>query len=109
MRRAADKLLADIGLPSLPASLFASEAMLADLILQPCTPLFEFPLRESEEKVHFIGALLPSGAGDVPAPIKEAKKAGRKMSSSARERSPTTIWASYWLRRSSVSATAKTS
>jgi UDP:flavonoid glycosyltransferase YjiC (YdhE family) len=79
MRRAADKLLADIGLPSLPASLFASEAMLADLILQPCTPLFEFPLRESEEKVHFIGALLPSGAGDVPAQIKEAKKAGRKL------------------------------
>jgi UDP:flavonoid glycosyltransferase YjiC (YdhE family) len=79
MRRAADKLLADIGLPSLPASLFASEAMLADLILQPCTPLFEFPLRESEEKLHFIGALLPSGAGDVPAQIKEAKKAGRKI------------------------------
>jgi UDP:flavonoid glycosyltransferase YjiC (YdhE family) len=79
MRSAADKLLADIGLPSLPASLFASEAMLADLILQPCTPLFEFPLRESEEKLHFIGALLPSGAGDVPAQIKEAKKAGRKI------------------------------
>jgi UDP:flavonoid glycosyltransferase YjiC (YdhE family) len=79
IRRAADKLLADIGLPSLPASLFASEAMLADLILQPCTPLFEFPVCESEEKLHFIGALLPSGAGDVPAQIKEAKKAGRKI------------------------------
>jgi UDP:flavonoid glycosyltransferase YjiC (YdhE family) len=79
MRRAAEKMLADIGLPSLPASLFASEAMLADLILQPCTPIFEFPLRESEEKLHFIGALLPSGAGDVPAQIKEAKKAGRKI------------------------------
>ncbi len=79
MRRAADKMLADIGLPPLPASLFASEAMLADLILQPCTPVFEFPLRESEEKLHFIGALLPSGAGDVPAEIKGAKKAGRKI------------------------------
>ena len=79
MRRAADKMLTDIGLPSLPASLFASEAMLADLILQPCTPLFEFPLRESEERLHFIGALLPSGAGDVPAQIKEAKEAGRKI------------------------------
>jgi UDP:flavonoid glycosyltransferase YjiC (YdhE family) len=64
---------------SLPASLFASEAMLADLILQPCTPLFEFPLREAEEKLHFIGALLPSGAGNVPAEIKEAKKGGRKI------------------------------
>ena len=79
MRRAADKMLAGIGLPPLPASLFASEAMLADLILQPCTPLFEFPLREAEEKLHFIGALLPSGAGDVPAEIKGAKKAGRKI------------------------------
>lgn len=81
MRRAAEKMLAGIGLrlPSLPASLFAPAAMLADLILQPCSPLFEFPLRESEEKLHFIGALLPSGAGDVPAEIKEAKKAGRKI------------------------------
>ena len=79
MRRAADKMLADIGLPSLPGSLFASGAMLADLILQPCAPGFEFPLRESEERLHFIGGLLPSGAGDVPAEIKEAKKAGRKI------------------------------
>jgi UDP:flavonoid glycosyltransferase YjiC (YdhE family) len=79
MRRAADKMLADIGLPPLPGSLFASGAMLADLILQPCAPGFEFPLRESEERLHFIGGLLPSGAGDVPAEIKEAKKAGRKI------------------------------
>jgi UDP:flavonoid glycosyltransferase YjiC (YdhE family) len=79
LRRVADKMLADIGLPPLPASLFASEALLADLILQPCAPLFEFPLREPEERLHFIGALLPSGAGDVPAHIKEAKKAGRKI------------------------------
>ncbi len=79
MQRAAEKMLAGIGLPPLPASLFASGAMLADLILQPCTPLFEFPLREAEEKLHFIGPLLPSGAGDVPAEIKGAKKAGRKI------------------------------
>jgi UDP:flavonoid glycosyltransferase YjiC (YdhE family) len=79
MRRAADKMLADIGLPSLPGSLFASGAMLADLILQPCAPGFEFPLRESEERLHFIGGLLPSGAGDVPVEIKEAKKNGRKI------------------------------
>jgi UDP:flavonoid glycosyltransferase YjiC (YdhE family) len=79
IRRAADKLLADIGLPPLPASFMESSAALADLILQPCTPSFEFPLREPEEKLHFIGALLPSGAGDVPEQIKEAKKAGRKI------------------------------
>jgi UDP:flavonoid glycosyltransferase YjiC (YdhE family) len=79
MRRATDKVLADIGLPPLPTSVFASLAVLADLILQPCTPGFEFPLREPEEKLYFIGALLPSGAGDVPAQIKEAKKAGRKI------------------------------
>jgi UDP:flavonoid glycosyltransferase YjiC (YdhE family) len=79
LRRTADKMLADIGLPPLPASLFASPAVLADLILQPCTPSFEFPLREPQEKLHFIGALLPSGAGDVPEQIKEAKKAGRKI------------------------------
>jgi hypothetical protein len=44
MRNAADKLLAEIGLPSLPAWIFESGAVLADLILQPCTPGFEFPL-----------------------------------------------------------------
>jgi len=79
MGRVADQMLADIGQPSLPAWLFTSEAVLADLILQPCSPGFEFPLREPEEKLHFIGALLPSGTGDVPAQIKEAKKAGRKI------------------------------
>jgi UDP:flavonoid glycosyltransferase YjiC (YdhE family) len=79
LRRTADKMLADIGLPSLPTSLFASEAVLADLILQPCTPLFEFPLRYPEERLHFIGALLPSDVGDAPAQIKEAKRAGRKI------------------------------
>jgi UDP:flavonoid glycosyltransferase YjiC (YdhE family) len=79
LRRAADKILADIGLPPLPGSIFASGAMLADLILQPCAPSFEFPLHEPEERLHFIGPLLPSGAGDVPVQIKETKKAGRKI------------------------------
>src|SRR5215469_159035 len=79
LRRAADKLLADIGLPPLPTTVFASAAVLADLILQPCTPGFEFPLLEPEEKLHFIGSLLPRGAGDVPEQIKEAKEAGRKI------------------------------
>jgi UDP:flavonoid glycosyltransferase YjiC (YdhE family) len=79
IKRTADKFLADIGLPPLPGWFTRSGAMLADLILQPCTPSFEFPVDEHEEKLHFIGALLPSGAGDVPAQIKDAKKAGRKI------------------------------
>jgi UDP:flavonoid glycosyltransferase YjiC (YdhE family) len=79
IRRVADKFLADIGLPPFPDSFVKTGAILADLILQPCTPSFEFPLREPQEKLHFIGALLPSGAGDVPEQIKEAKKAGRKI------------------------------
>src|SRR5262249_25004066 len=79
LRRVADKMLADNGLPSLPTSLYASEAVLADLILQPCTPSLEFLLRAPEERLHFIGALLPTGNGDVPEQIKEAKKAGRKI------------------------------
>ncbi len=72
--------IAALGLPPLPTLLFRSGAILADLILQPCTPGFEFPLLESEEKLHFIGCLLPKGAsGDVPAAIKEAKETGRKI------------------------------
>ena len=51
MRSAADKMLADIGLPPLPASLFASEAMLADLILQPCTPALRVPAARIRRKV----------------------------------------------------------
>jgi UDP:flavonoid glycosyltransferase YjiC (YdhE family) len=79
LRRVADRMLADISLRSLPTSFFASEAALADLILQPCTPGFEFPLREPEGKLRFIGALLPTGAGDVPDQIKKAKDAGLKI------------------------------
>ena len=71
--------LAEIGVPLLPTFLFRSVAVLADLILQPCIPSFEFPLREPEERLHFIGGLLPNGAGDVPVEIKKAKKAGRKI------------------------------
>ncbi|MBB6147395.1 MGT family glycosyltransferase [Silvibacterium bohemicum] len=75
----ADRLLAELGLPGLPGTVFASGALLADIILQPCAPSFEFPLREPAKKVHFIGALLPQGAGDVPPGLKEAKDAGRKI------------------------------
>ncbi|HEY4049118.1 MAG TPA: nucleotide disphospho-sugar-binding domain-containing protein [Acidobacteriaceae bacterium] len=79
LRREADRLLAELGLPGLPGTVFASGALLADIVLQPCVPSFEFPLREPAKKVHFIGALLPPGAGDVPPGLKEAKEAGQKI------------------------------
>jgi MGT family glycosyltransferase len=79
LQEAGDRLLAELGLPSLPGRIFESAALLADIVLQPCVPSFEFPLRESAKKVHFIGALLPQGAGDIPPGLKEAKEAGRKI------------------------------
>ena len=48
-------------------------------MLQPCTPSFEFPLREPEEKLKFIGCLFPNSSGEVPAEFEEAKTAGRKI------------------------------
>jgi UDP:flavonoid glycosyltransferase YjiC (YdhE family) len=79
LRKVTDRLLAELGLPGLPGTVFGSGALLADIILQPCVPRFEFPLRQPAKKIHFIGALLPQGAGDVPPGLKEAKEAGRKI------------------------------
>lgn len=79
LRQHADRLLAELGLPGLPGTVFASTGLLADIFLQPCVPSFEFPLRQPQEKLHFIGALLPEGAGDVPPGLKEAKAAGKKI------------------------------
>jgi MGT family glycosyltransferase len=79
LRKAADKLLATMDLPPLPTLLFRSTAILADVMMQPCTPSFEFPLREPEDKLHFVGCLMSGGAGEVPAGIREAKEAGRKI------------------------------
>lgn len=79
VRRAADRILAGLGLPPLPAPFFRSTALLADLILQPCTPGFEFPLLEPGERLRFIGALMPSGAGEVPEEIAQARRDGRKI------------------------------
>jgi UDP:flavonoid glycosyltransferase YjiC (YdhE family) len=75
----ADRLLAGLGLPGLPGSLWASAALLADIVMQPCVPSFEFPLRKPAQKVHFIGSLVPEGWGDMPPGLKEAKAAGRKV------------------------------
>jgi MGT family glycosyltransferase len=79
VREHADQLLSELGAPKLPAPVFESIATLADVILQPCVPSFEFALRRPQEKLHFIGALLPEGSGDVPPELLEAKKAGRKI------------------------------
>jgi len=76
----ADRTLYAMGAEPLPGPLFESMATLADLILQPCVPGFEYPVRdEDEDKLHFIGAMIPEGAGDTPAWVKEAKRAGKKV------------------------------
>ena len=79
VREHADHILHEMGVGGLPAPLFESMATLSDLILQPCTPTFEFPTRDSDDRVRFIGALMPRGAGDVPSQVKEAKRAGKKV------------------------------
>jgi MGT family glycosyltransferase len=79
VRKHADRLLNKLGVRGLPAPLFESISKLGDLLLQPGVPGFEFPLREIEKKLHFIGALLPEGSGDVPPELEEARKAGRKV------------------------------
>ena len=79
LKQYADRVLADLARPGLPGRLFESSALLADIILQPCGPSFEFPLREPAPKVHFIGPLVPEGSGEVPLALEEAKKAGRKV------------------------------
>jgi MGT family glycosyltransferase len=79
VREHANRILDKLGVAGLTASLFESITNLADVILQPCVPGFEFPLRKPERKLHFIGALLPQGTGDVPPQLQEAKEAGKKV------------------------------
>jgi MGT family glycosyltransferase len=79
LKQYADRMLADLGRPGLPGGVLESAALLTDIILQPCGPSFEFPLREPAPNVHFIGPLVPEGSGDVPEGLEEAKKAGRKV------------------------------
>jgi MGT family glycosyltransferase len=79
LRTFADEQLSEVGARKLPAPVFESLTLLADTILQTCAPSFEFPLRETSSRLHFIGALMPQGVGGVPVEIKEAKAAGRKI------------------------------
>jgi MGT family glycosyltransferase len=79
LREYTDQILGELGFPGLPMPLLESMAALADVILQPCVPGFEFPLQDRPNKLHFIGALMPEGSGDVPPLVKEAKEAGRTV------------------------------
>jgi MGT family glycosyltransferase len=79
VREHADHVLHEMGVEGLPAPLFESVAALADMILQPCAPSFEYPFRRQDARLYFIGALVPDGSGDMPSQVKEAKKAGKKV------------------------------
>ncbi|HEX4200438.1 MAG TPA: hypothetical protein VHY59_02890, partial [Chthoniobacterales bacterium] len=76
LKQYADRMLADLARPGLPGRLFESAALLADIILQPCGPSFEFPLREPAPKVHFIGPLVPEGSGRDTAGAGRSEKSG---------------------------------
>jgi MGT family glycosyltransferase len=76
---AMDRILHEFGVSAPRAAFLESVSILSDLILQPCVPGFEYPLRDSPENLHFIGALLPEGSGDVPQQLRQAKDAGKKV------------------------------
>lgn len=79
VREYTDRHLHELGAASLPGSVFESMTVLADVFLQPCVPSFVYPLREPASNLHFIGALVPEGSGDVPTEAKAAKEAGRRI------------------------------
>jgi UDP:flavonoid glycosyltransferase YjiC (YdhE family) len=79
VREHVDQHLYNLGVASLPGSLFESMALLPDVYLQPCVPSLVYPLREPVSNLRFIGALFPEGSGDVPPAAKAAKEAGRRV------------------------------
>jgi UDP:flavonoid glycosyltransferase YjiC (YdhE family) len=80
VREHANRLLSNMGVPGLTAPLLESMATLADVILQPSVPGFEFPLRKpGAQNLHYIGALLPQGSGDEPPQLREARETGRTV------------------------------
>jgi MGT family glycosyltransferase len=79
LREHANQLLSDLGVQGLTAPLLESISTLADVMLQPCVPGFEFPLRNPPQTLHYIGLLMPEGSGDIPSQIWEAREAGRTI------------------------------
>jgi UDP:flavonoid glycosyltransferase YjiC (YdhE family) len=79
LREFTDQYLLKLGATSLPAPLFESATLLADIILQPTVPGFEYPLRETPKTLHFIGVLRPELAGNVPSELLHAKMEGRRI------------------------------
>ena len=75
----ANLLLSFMGLPELPAPFWETITTRADLLLQASVPGFEYPMDAPKEKLHFIGALMPSGSGDVPPELKKAKEVGKRI------------------------------
>jgi MGT family glycosyltransferase len=75
----ANRTRGNLGVPGLTAPLLESTATLADVMLQPCVPGFEFPLHKPSQNLHYIGALLPEGCGDVPPELERAREDGRTV------------------------------
>jgi MGT family glycosyltransferase len=67
VRAYADRILADLGLPPLPASLTQSIVQLPDIFLQQGVPGFEFDFGTLPPNLRFVG-LLPPGASSAPRP-----------------------------------------
>jgi MGT family glycosyltransferase len=75
-----DQVLRKLDVQGLPVAPFEATAMLADVILQPCVADFDYPLYDTAaDKLHFIGALMPQGAGEVPARLQQARAEGRRI------------------------------
>lgn len=60
LHRAMNEKLKLLELPPLRGSLFDAAAYAPDILLQPTTPLFEYPRPDLPDTVHFIGPLLPA-------------------------------------------------
>lgn len=67
VRACADRRLADLGLPPLPASLTQSIVQLPDAFLQPSVPEFEYDFGALPSTLRFVG-LLPTGRTSAPVP-----------------------------------------
>lgn len=67
VRARADRRLAELGLPGLPASLTQSIAILPDAFLQPSVPEFEYDFGSSPETLRFVG-LLPMARTNASVP-----------------------------------------